>query len=182
MERSRTKVLHRHWFFILLGWFLLPVGVFLVLFGFAVFGLVGMPVGSVEGDSFIAGIAIGPGAVAVSVGIWFAGTITSISPSNEPDYVVITRGWWPIFLPPVRRMRISREEAGAAFVSEEQNYVVPTETNVLREPRVDITYAVKIPRTMRQGSQASSTTIDYLGKSQRVAEVMARHVREFARE
>ena len=123
--RSTEIVLTPRWFlvFVLLGWLFVLVGVVFLLFAIveiAVFlsggaQIPGVVIGALSGVALAAGVGI----PTLLFGIWLAGIRTKMTCSNGSQYITVTRGEFPIFLPSLRTKRISREEARTAFVEAE---------------------------------------------------------------
>jgi len=123
VKRSSAQiVLNSRWTLVLVlfGWFFVATGVVFVLvaiFATSMFLSGAEPIeGVVSGDLSMAAIMAGIGIPVVLFGIWPAGIRTKMTCSPGSEYITVTRGQYPIFLPSLRTKRISRKEARSAFV------------------------------------------------------------------
>jgi len=161
---------------VLFGWLFVIIGVVFVLFAIVLIAefVSGTDIIPGAADLSLAWLEAGIGIVVIPFGIWLAGMRTKIARSRGSDYITVTRGEFPIFLPSLRTKRISREEARTAFVQAERREGQSPSTY---ESYWYTEYLIKV-RLL----SGETLKIFNAGQKERRADDLVRRIREFAQQ
>lgn len=170
MKRSSAQIVLSSWWnlvVVLFGWFFVVTGAVLVLLAIFAAYMILSGAEPIEGvvleDLSLVAIWAGIGIPTVVFGIWFAGSRTKMTCSPSSEYITVTRGQYPIFLPSLRTKRISRKEARSAFVRS------------VRKSSSGIEYVIKVRLQSRK-----TLEIFNAGRKKQRADDLVRRIREFA--